>query len=71
MNSDPKNRKSPWNLAAHTGWNSIENLKFQYALLRKLQVPFGWIFWFIHSRADRIQDEIEVIQSNTVAEELP
>lgn len=64
MTPDPEKRKRPWNLAAHTGWDSIENLKLQYALLRKLQAPFGWVFWLIHERADQIQDEIERRESN-------
>lgn len=71
MSAKPEKRKSPCCLAAHTGWNSIENLKFQYVLLRNLQAPLGWVFWRIHSRADRIQDEIERIQSNSVTEVLP
>jgi hypothetical protein len=71
MSADPEKRKSPCCLAAHTGWDSLKNLKFQYALLRKLQAPFGSIFWFIQSRANRIQDEIERIQSNAFTEELP
>ena len=67
MSADPEKRKS---LCANTGWDSLKNLKLQYALLRKLQVPFEWIFWFIQSRANRIQDEIERIQSNAFTEEL-
>ncbi len=61
MSADTDPRKSP---CANTGWDSIENLKLQYALLRKLQAPFGWVFWLIHERADRIQDEIERRESN-------
>lgn len=64
MSADTDPRKSPCCLAAHTGWDSIGNLKFKYALLRKLQAPFGWVFWLIHERADRIQDEIERRESN-------
>lgn len=64
MTADPEKRKRPWNLAAHTGWDSLGNLKFKYALLRKLQAPFGWVFWLIHERADRFQDEIERRESN-------
>jgi hypothetical protein len=68
MTPYPEKRKSLW---LFTGWVSIENLKFQYVLLRNLQAPLGWVFWRIHSRADRIQDEIERIQSNSVTEVLP
>lgn len=64
MSAVPEKRKSPCCLAAHKGWYSIENLKLQYALLRKLQAPFGWVFWLIHERADQIQDEIERRESN-------
>ena len=59
MSAVPEKRRSPCCLAAHKGWDSLRNLKFKYALLRKLQAPFGWVFWLIHKRADRIQDEIE------------
>lgn len=71
MSAEPETRKGPSFLAARTGWVSIENLKFQYVLLRNLQAPLGWVFWLIHERADRIQDEIERIQSNSVTEVLP
>lgn len=71
MSAVPEKRKSPCFLAARTGWVSIENLKFQYVLLRNLQAPLGWVFWLIHERADRIQDEIERIQSNAATKELP
>ena len=64
MSADTDPRKSPCCLAAHKGWDSIENLKLEYALLRKLQAPFGWVFWLIHERADQIQDEIERRESN-------
>ena len=71
MSAEPETRKGASFLAARTGWVSIENLKFQYVLLRNLQAPLGWVFWLIHERADRIQDEIERIQSNAATKELP
>ena len=64
MSAKPEKRRNPCCLAAHTGWDSLGNLKLQYALLRKLQAPFGWVFWLIHERADRIEDEIERRESN-------
>jgi hypothetical protein len=55
----PHKRKNPCCLAAHTGWDSIAILQKRYTFWRLLQRPFENIFWLIHQRADRIQDQIE------------
>ena len=56
MNTLPEKRLS---LCANTLWNSIQCLKMRYALWRKLESPIEWLFWLIHSRASKIETEIE------------
>lgn len=44
MNGTLKLRKSPWNLAAHTGSDSVRKLNSPYATERGLQDAIGRVF---------------------------
>jgi len=44
FNHTPLERKSPWNLAAHTGSDSVRDLISLYATERGLQDAIGRVF---------------------------